>query len=126
MRSSVDFWYLLISRRATVPGLHLCFLFTPATSSPPRDLRVFVGVFLAGAGESVRTDQTISTCSVESGRREIQYLILSRILFLVRKSSRSDTIRLQTSLRLKDFGAFQFSTCRLSCGLLSTCHNLQG
>lgn len=29
MRSSVDFWYLLISRRATVPGLYLCGFFTP-------------------------------------------------------------------------------------------------
>ena len=29
MRSSVDFWYLLISRRATVPGLYLWGFFTP-------------------------------------------------------------------------------------------------
>merc|ERR1719281_2301920 len=29
MRSSVDFWYLLISLRATVPGLYLCGFFTP-------------------------------------------------------------------------------------------------
>merc|ERR1719348_1754886 len=27
--SSVDFWYLLISRRATVPGLYRCGFFTP-------------------------------------------------------------------------------------------------
>ena len=29
MRSSVDFWYLLISRRATVPGLYLWGFLTP-------------------------------------------------------------------------------------------------
>ena len=29
MRSSVDFWYRLISRRATVPGLYLCGFLTP-------------------------------------------------------------------------------------------------
>jgi len=29
MRSSVDFWYLRISRRATVPGLYLCGFLTP-------------------------------------------------------------------------------------------------
>ena len=29
MRSSVDFWYLLISLRATVPGLYLCGFMTP-------------------------------------------------------------------------------------------------
>lgn len=29
MRSSVLFWYLLISRRATVPGLYLCGFLTP-------------------------------------------------------------------------------------------------
>merc|ERR1719430_2808544 len=29
IRSSVDFWYRLISRRATVPGLYLCGFFTP-------------------------------------------------------------------------------------------------
>merc|ERR1712222_155374 len=29
MRSSVDFWYLLISLRATVPGLYLWGFFTP-------------------------------------------------------------------------------------------------
>merc|ERR1712178_171393 len=29
MSSSVDFWYLLISRRATVPGLYLWGFFTP-------------------------------------------------------------------------------------------------
>lgn len=29
MRSSVDFWYLLISRRATVPGLNLWGFLTP-------------------------------------------------------------------------------------------------
>merc|ERR1711981_1546956 len=29
MRSSVDFWYLLISRRATVPGLYLLGFLTP-------------------------------------------------------------------------------------------------
>ena len=29
MRSSVDFWNLLISLRATVPGLNLCALLTP-------------------------------------------------------------------------------------------------
>ena len=32
-RSSVDFWYLLISRRATVPGRNLCgFLMAPPTT----------------------------------------------------------------------------------------------
>ena len=29
MSSSVDFWYLRISRRATVPGLYLWGFFTP-------------------------------------------------------------------------------------------------
>ena len=29
MSNSVDFWYLLISRRATVPGLYLCGFLTP-------------------------------------------------------------------------------------------------
>ena len=29
MSSSVDFWYLRISLRATVPGLYLCGFFTP-------------------------------------------------------------------------------------------------
>ena len=29
MSSSVDFWYLLISLRATVPGLYLWGFFTP-------------------------------------------------------------------------------------------------
>ncbi|KAF6217086.1 hypothetical protein GE061_001439 [Apolygus lucorum] len=28
--NSVDFWYLLISRRATVPGLYLCGFLTPS------------------------------------------------------------------------------------------------
>ncbi len=29
MRRSVDFWYLLISLKATVPGLYLCGFLTP-------------------------------------------------------------------------------------------------
>ena len=29
IKSSVDFWYFLISRRATVPGLYLCGFLTP-------------------------------------------------------------------------------------------------
>merc|ERR1711905_30906 len=37
MRSSVDFWYLLISRRATVPGLYLWGFLTPPVAGA--DLR---------------------------------------------------------------------------------------
>ena len=37
MSSSVDFWYLLISRRATVPGLYLWGFFTPPVAGA--DLR---------------------------------------------------------------------------------------
>ena len=37
MRSSVDFWYLLISLRATVPGLYLWGFFTPPVAGA--DLR---------------------------------------------------------------------------------------
>merc|ERR1711942_76883 len=35
--NSVDFWYLLISLRATVPGLYLCGFFTPPVAGA--DLR---------------------------------------------------------------------------------------
>ena len=42
MRSSVDFWYLLISRRATVPGLYLWGFFTP-----PVDGALFLAAFVA-------------------------------------------------------------------------------
>jgi len=37
INSSVDFWYLLISRRATVPGLYLCGFLTPPVAGA--DLR---------------------------------------------------------------------------------------
>ncbi len=33
IKSSVDFWYLRISRRATVPGLHRCFFFWPSAGA---------------------------------------------------------------------------------------------
>ena len=33
IRSSVDFWYLLISRRATVPGLYRCGFLTPPVTA---------------------------------------------------------------------------------------------
>ena len=34
MRSSVDFWYRRISRRATVPGLYRCGFLTPPVAAP--------------------------------------------------------------------------------------------
>merc|ERR1711994_459408 len=42
MRSSVDFWYLRISRRATVPGLYLWGFFTP-----PVDGALFLAALVA-------------------------------------------------------------------------------
>ena len=39
MRRSVDFWYFLISLRATVPGLNLCCFFAPWESTTGVDLR---------------------------------------------------------------------------------------
>ena len=48
MRRSVDFWYFLISRRATVPGLYLCGFFTPPVAGA--DLRAaLVASCLRGA-----------------------------------------------------------------------------
>ena len=48
MRSSVDFWYLLISLRATVPGLYLWGFFTPPVAGA--DLRAaLVASCLRGA-----------------------------------------------------------------------------
>merc|ERR1719147_74172 len=40
--SSVDFWYLLISRRATVPGLYRCGFFTPPVAGA-----LFLAAFVA-------------------------------------------------------------------------------
>jgi hypothetical protein len=48
MRSSVDFWYLLISRRATVPGRYRCGRF--AFFSPDSLLTISVDVFFTGMG----------------------------------------------------------------------------
>ena len=42
MRRSVDFWYFLISLRATVPGLNLCGFLTPVVTGA-----VFLAIFCA-------------------------------------------------------------------------------
>ena len=42
MRSSVDFWYLLISRKATVPGRYLCGFLTPPVAGA-----LFLAAFVA-------------------------------------------------------------------------------
>merc|ERR1712204_110655 len=77
MSSSVDFWYLLISLRATVPGLYLWGFLTPPVAGadflaalvascflgalPPVDLRAvcLVRAILEGA---YTTDQLLSPC----------------------------------------------------------------
>ena len=67
-RSSVDFWYLLISRRATVPGRNLCGFLTPPLAGadflaalvancfrgalPPVDLRAVCLVLAIFSSES--------------------------------------------------------------------------
>jgi len=76
MSSSVDFWYLLISRRATVPGLYLWGFFTPPVEGalfraalvasclrgalPPVDLRA---VCLVRAISYYNRDQVVYNCN---------------------------------------------------------------
>ena len=48
MSNSVDFWYFLISRRATVPGLNLCGFLTPPVAGADF-LAAFVAKCFLGA-----------------------------------------------------------------------------
>ena len=47
MSNSVDFWYFLISLRATVPGLNLCGFFKPPVPLAPPAVPIDGAVFLA-------------------------------------------------------------------------------
>ena len=47
MSNSVDFWYFLISLRATVPGLNLCGFFKPPVPLAPPVVPIEGAVFLA-------------------------------------------------------------------------------
>ena len=57
MSNSVDFWYLLISRRATVPGLKRWGFFTPP-----------VAAYNSGNSEDKGNDDELINRNVKDGR----------------------------------------------------------
>jgi len=71
MRSSVDFWYRLISRRATVPGLYLWGFLTPPVAAPAVLEAVFRAALVATDSQRSSTKNvcrpTLLSGSLSSG-----------------------------------------------------------